>query len=122
FEPLSVEKDSETNQYKIYTKSIDETKTVLYNYTIHGSIDKYTDIGKFHYSFFDKSNESNLHNVTITLQLENSHSLDDTHFFLRDEGDGKLNRDNSYLIYKNDLVKAGDDAFITFLFPASNLS
>ena len=59
----------ENHEYKIYTKSQDETKTVLYTYEIHGSIEKYKDIGKLHYSFFNKDNQTDINDLMIAIVL-----------------------------------------------------
>lgn len=62
---LKVEEDDDT--YRIFTESMDEAKTVLYTYTIEGSVNKYTDVAELKYAFFDDSNETDLNNVQIMI-------------------------------------------------------
>src|SRR5690625_70412 len=46
----------------------------------------------------------------------------DTHFFLREDGNGEITTSSDGILYKNRLLKAGEDSYITFLFPATELS
>lgn len=119
-EQLSTE--LEDHEYKIHTKSQDETKTVLYTYEIHGSIEKYKDIGKLHYSFFNKKNETDINDLMIALELPESVNFEDLHMFLREAGDGSIEEYTNALLYTNDFLPAKEDSYITFLFPSSLLS
>ena len=121
-EALPTEKDNELEVYKIYTNSENETKTFLYEYNIHESIDKYEDIGKLEYAFFDATNESDLHDITIAIHSPKNKISNDTHFFLREDGNGEITTSSDGILYKNRLLKAGEDSYITFLFPATELS
>ncbi len=112
----------ENHEYKIYTKSQDETKTVLYTYEIHGSIEKYKDIGKLHYSFFNKDNQTDINDLMIAIVLPESVNMDDLHIFLREEGNGSIEEYTNALVYTNDLLPAKEDSYMTFLFPSSLLS
>lgn len=112
----------ENHEYKIYTKSQDETKTVLYTYEIHGSIEKYKDIGKLHYSFFNKDNQTDINDLMIAIVLPESVNMDDLHMFLREEGNGSIEEYTNALVYTNDLLPAKEDSYMTFLFPSSLLS
>src|SRR5690625_5279867 len=64
-QPLTVEK--EENDYKIYSEANDETKHVLYQYEVIDSVFKYKDTAELTYEFFDQSNQSDLHEVTIKI-------------------------------------------------------
>lgn len=120
-EPLTTEKEDST--WKIYSSSKDETKQVLYSYTIEGSVKKYQDIAVLTYSFFDESNETDLNNVEIMIHTpENMVNEEHTHFFLHDDMDGELVAAESHLVYTNELLAAGDRSEIRLIFPADELS
>lgn len=119
--PLQTELDKRT--YKSFTKSNNETKTILYTYEINGSVEKYRDIGKLYYSFFDKENESDIRDLTITILLPTSLNIDDMYVFLREKGDsGSVEKYTNTIVYKNDLLPAKKDSYLTLLFPSSALS
>ena len=119
-EQLSTE--LEDHEYKIHTKSKDETKTVLYTYEIHGSVEEYKDIGKLHYSFFNKENETDINDLMIAVELPESVNFEDLHIFLREKVKGSIKEYTNALVYTNDLLPAKEDSYITFLFPSSLLS
>ncbi|HLR14278.1 MAG TPA: DUF2207 domain-containing protein [Bacillota bacterium] len=120
-EPLTTEKEDST--WKIYSSSEDETKQVLYSYTIEGSVKKYQDVADLTYSFFDESNETDLNNVEITIHTpENMVNEEHTQFFLHDDVGGELAAAESHLIYTNELLAAGDRSEIRLIFPAEELS
>ncbi|MBP2078085.1 DUF2207 domain-containing protein [Oceanobacillus polygoni] len=118
-EPLKVEEEDDT--YRIFTGSADETKTVLYTYTIEGSVNKYTDVAELEYAFFDDSNETDLNNVQIIVHPPNQ-TMQDTHFFLHEDPSGNLNRSDNGLVYTNSLLEAGETSMLRFLFPADQLT
>src|SRR5690625_1294673 len=119
-EPLTIEKEDST--WKIYSSSEDETKQVLYSYTIERSVKKYQDIADLTYSFFDESNETDLHNVEITIHTPENMMNEHTHFFLHDDVGGELAAAETHLIYTNELLAAGDRSEIRLIFPAEELS
>src|SRR5690625_1562844 len=120
-EPLTIEKEDST--WKIYSSSEDETKQVLYSYTIEGSVKKYQDVADLTYSFFDESNETDLNNVEITIHTpENMVNEEHNQFFLHDDVGGELAAAESHLIYTNELLAAGDRSEIRLIFPAEELS
>lgn len=119
-DPLSIEVDDDT--YKIHTASQDETKTVLYTYEVSGSIEKYQDIGKLHYSFFDQTNDTDIHDLLIAIEPPTSFNEDDMYAFSHEKSDGSIEKYTNAIVYTNDYLPAKTDSYITFLFPNSALS
>src|SRR5690625_4717057 len=119
-DPLSIEVDDDT--YKIHTASQDETKTVLYTYEVNGSIEKYQDIGKLHYSFFDKTNDTDINDLSIAIEPPTPFNENDMYAFLYEKGDGSIEKYTNAIVYTNDYLPAKTDSYITFLFPNSALS
>src|SRR5699024_2895888 len=105
-EPLTTEKDEST--WKIYSSSKDETKQVLYSYTIEGSVKKYQDVADLTYSFFDESNETDLNHVKIAIHTPENMANEHTHYFLHGDAGGELTAQGNQIIYTNDLLAAGD--------------
>ncbi len=119
-EPLTIEKEDST--WKIYSASQDETKQVLYSYTVEGSVKKYQDIADINYAFFDESNEADLHDLKISIHTPENIISENTHFFLHGDGGGELTATENHVIYTNDLLAAGDNSKIRLIFPAEELS
>src|SRR5690625_2758785 len=51
-QPLTVEKEDHT--FKTYSESKHETKHILYQYEVRGSVNKYADTADISYEFFDQ--------------------------------------------------------------------
>ncbi|WP_339227388.1 DUF2207 domain-containing protein [Oceanobacillus sp. FSL K6-2867] len=118
-ESLKVEEEDST--YRIFTESSNETKHVLYTYTIKGSVNKYPDIAEFKYAFFDNSNETDLNNVQIVIHPPNQ-KMEDTHLFLHEDESGNLSNSDNGLVYTNSLLEAGEASMLRFIFPAGQLA
>lgn len=114
---LQVELDDEEEQYKIYQTAANESKSVLYTYDIHDSVKKYADVGKLVYSFFDSNNESDIHHLSITISTAATVNPADIYGYVREKDEGKTTIDGQMLTYENDLLRAGQDSYLTFLFP-----
>lgn len=119
-EPLTIEKEDSTR--KIYSTSQDETKQVLYSYTVKGFVKKYQDIADIRYTFFEKSNETDLHDVEISVHTPENILNEKTDFFLHGDGGGELTATEGHVVYKNALLAAGDSSEIRLIFPATELS
>lgn len=119
-EPLTIEKDE--SELKIYSESQDETKQVLYSYTVEGSVKKYQDIADIKYAFFDESNETDLHDVEISIHTPENLLSENTHFFLPGDGEGELTATDNHIVYSNELLVAGDSSEMRVIFPAEELS
>ncbi|HLQ70367.1 MAG TPA: DUF2207 domain-containing protein [Bacillota bacterium] len=117
---LKTEYDDDDNEYKIYTASKNETKTVLYNYVVEGSVKKYRDVGTLLYTFFDEDNETDLHDVSITIHPP-SHTMDGTHAYLHDKHLDKLTTNRNGAHYETELLKKGNSAPVRLIFPADEL-
>ncbi|GGP15520.1 hypothetical protein GCM10011346_43740 [Oceanobacillus neutriphilus] len=116
---LRVEKDDQT--WKVYSDSENEMKTFIYEYVITSdSITKYQDIGEFKYAFFDASNETDLHDVTITVHTPHD-SSQGMHSFLKDDAGGELMETASGIEYTNSLVEKGDTVTFRMIFPSDQL-
>lgn len=118
-EPLTVEKADQT--FRIFTESKDETKFLLYQYEVKGSVDKYLDTADITYDFFDDSNEVDLSNLTITFFTPTKVISDQTHAFLH-ANSGELTTTRSNIQYTNELLKAGEHTRVRLIFPAEELS
>lgn len=117
---LRTEKDDQT--YKIYSDSTDETKQILYHYRVKGSVNKYTDVGEVEYAFFDKANKTDLHDLTITIETPSKKLNDDVYYYLREDGEGTLTAEKNSLFYETNLLEAGKESMLHFIFPADELS
>lgn len=118
----ALEIEEEDDAYKIYTDSKDETKKVLYSYDVEGSVKKYTDAADLKYAFFDESNETDLHNVAISIHTPTEVKPENIHSFLHKDRSGELSVTWDGIHYKNELLKAGKTPMIRFVFPAEQLS
>src|SRR5699024_2783297 len=119
---LKTEYDSDNDMYKTFITSVDETKHVLYTYDVNGSVKKYNDVGTILYTFFDKSNESDLHHVSITFHPPSGNMSEETYAFLRDSDLDKLQETRDGIHYETDLLKKGESAPIRFIFPSEELA
>lgn len=121
-EALPVEYNNEEEEYQIYTKSENETKTVLFTYHVEDTVKKYSDIGEFTYAFFDKASQNDINNVHITIYSpEKEAHTHEAYAFLKNSKAGNLTFDNKAVTYENEKLKHNDYPKIQFLFPASEL-
>lgn len=118
----SLTTEEEDGAFKIYSDSTDETKKVLYSYQVEGSVKKYADVAELEYSFFDESNETDLHNVEISIHSPAQNITDHTHYFLHEDDTGKLSAAENGIHYTNSVLESGENSIIRFIFPAEQLS
>lgn len=65
--------DSNDNtQIKIFSKSTDEVKVFIFNYTILAAATKYTDYGELNWNFYKVENNIAVNSVDLNLSLKNS--------------------------------------------------
>ncbi|NAP01476.1 DUF2207 domain-containing protein [Halomonas sp. MG34] len=57
--------EQQDNEYRVYRSGSDETITVDLSYTIENGIEKYTDVARFDWPFFDQSNESDYNQMDV---------------------------------------------------------
>ncbi len=57
--------EQQVNEYRVYRSGSDETITVDLSYTIENGIEKYTDVARFDWPFFDQSNESDYNQMDV---------------------------------------------------------
>ncbi|OZU88746.1 hypothetical protein CIL03_10695 [Virgibacillus indicus] len=119
-EPLKMEEEDDA--YKIFSESADETKKVLYSYHVEDSVQKYADVAELEYSFFDESNETDLHNVEISIHSPEQNITEHTHYFLHDDDTGILTAAENGIHYTNTVLESGENSIIRFIFPAEQLS
>lgn len=119
-QPLTVEEEDDT--FMIYSDSSDETKQVLYSYTVEDSVKKYADVADLKYAFFDDSNETDLHNVEISVHPPGGTSTENMHYFLHEDEAGNLAIADNSIEYTNLLLEAGETSMIRFVFPADQLT
>lgn len=118
---LKTEYDDDDEDYKIYTSSENETKTVLYDYDVEGAVKKYSDVGTTLYTFFKKTNDTDIHDLNITLHSPSNSITDDTFAYLHDEDPEKLAIENEGVTYYTALLKEGASVPIRFIFPTEEL-
>jgi len=122
-EKLKVEEDDDDDQLlKIFTDSEDETKSVLYSYEVHGSIDKYADVTDLTYAFFDESNETDLNNVEIKVHLPDKASQKDFHVFLHSDVRGELVQTEDTVQYLAQVLKEGETSEMRLVYPAEQMA
>ncbi|MCH5138928.1 DUF2207 domain-containing protein [Clostridiaceae bacterium UIB06] len=116
--PLSSAKDSTNNTYqiiesnentqiKVFSKSTDEIKTLVLNYTILGAAKKYTNFGELNWKFYKVENNINIKDVNLNLSLKDSKfNLDKFKYWLYvDGGNFNTNYDvNGVTVTGNDLT------------------
>lgn len=90
---LTVEK--EANVYKVFRKGNNETISVELQYQIINGVEKYEDGAQFYWPFFDKRNESDYKNMTITIHPPEAAQKVDFLGYDSAYETGKLNEDNS---------------------------
>ncbi|WP_396266060.1 DUF2207 domain-containing protein [Halobacillus salinarum] len=66
---LKIKKDG--SFYKVYRSGSDESVTITLSYTIENGVEVYSDAAQFYWPFFDKSNESTYHELSITIHPPN---------------------------------------------------
>lgn len=122
-EKLKVEEDDDDDKLlKIFTDSDDETKSVLYSYEVHGSIDKYADVANLTYAFFDESNETNLNNVEIKVHLPDKASQKDFHVFLHSDVKGELVQTEDTVHYMAQVLQEGETSEMRLVYPAKQMA
>ncbi len=115
---LKVEADD--GEFEIHTKSKDETKYVVYTYMVEGQVKKYQDVGDMTYAFFDDSNETDLHHVSISVTLPGA--SDDVQVFLQPSATGNVEVTQGKVQYDTDLLEAGESTSFRLIFPADQLT
>lgn|GEM_PF-1280234 len=98
---------NENTQIKVFSKSTDEIKTLVFNYTILGAAKKYTDIGDLNWKFYKVENNMNIKDVTLNLSLKDSKFNSDKfkYWLYVDGGNFKTNYDaNSITVTGNNLT------------------
>jgi hypothetical protein len=115
---LSSAKDSTNNTYqiiesnkntqiKVFSKSTDEIKTLVLNYTILGAGKKYTNFGELNWKFYKVENNINIKDVNLNLSLKDSKfNLDKFKYWLYVDGENfNTNYDvNSVTVTGNNLT------------------
>ncbi|GGH73521.1 hypothetical protein JOD43_000084 [Pullulanibacillus pueri] len=123
--PLKTTKDKDDDDntiYKTYTQSQNESKQVLYTYTVKNVVKKYRDAAFINYSFYDSENESDLHNVTIHYQFAQALNERD-HAYLHDyTGKAELQKAKKGFDYHIDTLPAGSSTEVHFLLEPSAFS
>ncbi|WP_281659192.1 DUF2207 domain-containing protein [Halobacillus sp. Cin3] len=59
--------EQEDHTYKVFRDGDNETITIDLSYTIQDGVEVFTDVAQFYYAFFDKSNESDYEQMSITV-------------------------------------------------------
>src|SRR5699024_11958453 len=68
FQELSSNKKDET--FNISRSAKDETVIFYYEYMIENGVSKFNDISEFYWRFLDSKNDSDIHNITIKIKLD----------------------------------------------------
>ncbi|NMM64027.1 DUF2207 domain-containing protein [Clostridium sp. P21] len=116
--PIESSNDSKNNTYKItddnnnvqikvFSKSANESKTLILNYTIKGAANRYSEFGELYWSFYKVENNMSIKDVNLQLSLEDSKfDLNKFKYWVyTDGGEFKTNYDtNSINIKGNNLT------------------
>lgn len=119
--PLRIEIEDYT--YKVHRSYKDETEKVFYRYRLKDVMRKYEDIGEFYWRFFDEMGDEDLNHLRIFVQLAEDDQLpDDSHGFLHDLTNGKMEMTDKGLYYENEKLPGGEPFELRLLFPSNYLS
>lgn len=98
---------NENTHIKVFSKSTDEIKTLVFRYTILDAAKKYSDFGQLNWRFYKVENNINVKEVTLNLSLKDSKfNLDKFKYWLYvDGGEFKTSYDaNSITVTGNNLT------------------
>ncbi len=96
----------ENTQIKVFSKSVDEKKTLLLNYTIQRAALKYKEFGQLYWSFYKVENNMSIKEVNFNLSLKDSKfDLNKFKYWVYIDGESNTNYDsNSIYIKANNLT------------------
>ncbi|AKA68420.1 DUF2207 domain-containing protein [Clostridium scatologenes] len=96
-----IESDNNT-QIKVFSKSNNEKKTLILNYTIQGAANRYKEFGELYWNFYKVENGKSIKDVNIDLSLKNlKFDLNKFKYWIYvDGGEFKTNYDNSSINIK----------------------
>lgn len=119
--PLTVEK--EDGVFKIHSQSMDETKTFHYQYIVKNAVNKYRDAGEFYWKFFDDSNESEIHNLTMYIHLPEEVDQGELDFYKHDITDSDIVQESGdTIVYRIETLPAYEMAEARIFFPQELLA
>lgn len=119
FQELSSNKKDET--FNISRSAKDETVIFYYEYMIENGVSKFNDISEFYWRFLDSKNESDIHNITIQIKLdEGAEKTEDFTFgTVHDWSLGTSKTKNNNFSYSNEFLPAGELLEVRLLFPSA---
>ncbi|WPC39245.1 DUF2207 domain-containing protein [Clostridium sp. JS66] len=96
-----IESDNNT-QIKVFSKSVDEKKTLILNYTIQGAANRYKEFGELYWNFYKVDSSKSIKDVNLDLSLKNSKfDLNKFKYWVYvDGGEFKTNYDSSSINIK----------------------
>jgi uncharacterized membrane protein YgcG len=110
--PLSLSNDSKDNTYeiidsdentqiKVFSKSIDEKKTLIINYTIQAAALKYKEFGQLYWNFYKVENNMPIKEVNFNLSLKDSRfELSKFKYWVYIDGESNTNYDSNSIHMK----------------------
>lgn len=109
--------EQEDHTYKVFRDGEDETITIDLSYTIQNGVEVFTDAAQFYYAFFDKSNESDYEQMSITVtppekaEVSTAYGEDSAYQTETIQEDGRVLFDMGY-------VNSGTNGNIRVAYPA----
>lgn len=116
---LSSSKKDET--FNVSRSAKDETVIFYYEYIIENGVSKFNDISEFYWRFFDSENDSDIHNITIQIELdeETDKTEDFTFGTVHDWDLGTSKTEHNSFFYSNEYLPAGELLEVRLLFPSA---
>ena len=121
-EPLQELPSSKKGEtFNVSRSAKDETVFFYYEYIIENGVSKFKDISEFYWKFFDSENDSDIHNITIQIKLdeEADKTEDFTFGTVHDWNLGTSKTKNNNLSYSNEFLPAGELLEVRLLFPSA---
>ncbi|WP_332236724.1 DUF2207 domain-containing protein [Sporolactobacillus sp. KGMB 08714] len=109
----------EDHTYKIYTRSVNETKKILYVYTVKNVVSKSRDAAFINYSFFDHDNRTDLQHLSIHYQFPGTLNNQVNAYLYDYSGQAVLTKQQNYYAYTINRLPAGESTETHFLLPSA---
>lgn len=122
--PLTFEltSDGDNLHYRIYSSSVDESKTFRFAYTVKNVVQVYADTAELYWKFFDERNPSTLASVNIAIELPDGGERESIRAFGHGPSHGVVNvEDDGTVRYEISPLPAGQLLEARVLFPGASV-